>query len=400
MSQTAEVVVVGGGIAGVSIAYYLTERGVSDVLVLERDGLASGATGASAAFIRMHYANPWDASLALRSYEIFKDWAERIGGQCSFRRTGFLMIAPPEDADNVRANVKMLQDLGVKTEALSPEDVKIVQPFLNVEDLGAAAYEPDSGFADGSDTVNSLVEAARARGVTVRQRVEVEEIRTEGDVVKGVTLKGGEEIDSPNVVLAAGAWSKRLGLTAGVEIPIVARTIFAGVLQRPPSLPGPMVVIDRTQHTYFRQDTPDLTLFGLEAIDAKRQEADAPGDCPTVLSHEDVAYSVDKMSHRMPAMAEATLRRTWMAQDGFSPDGHCILDRSSDVEGLYIAVGFSGTGFKVGPAVGMCMAELITEGKARTVNIAPFRMSRFEEGKPVYGPYEYGAGRMGRGWLA
>ncbi len=399
MKSTAQAVVIGGGIAGASIAYFLAKLGVKDVLLLEKEGLASGATGKSAALVRMHYTNPWDALLALRSWELFREW-DHIGGQCGFKETGFLMVGSHEEAAKVRANVKMLKHLGVNTHALSPEDVKLLQPFMNVEDIGAAAYEPESGFADGSDTVHSLVEGAKKLGVKVKQGTSVEKLKVEGGKVKGVVLRDGE-IDSPIVVLAAGAWSKALANTAGVDLPLKIRSIFAGVVQRPPSIKTHMVVIDRVTNTYFRPDTADLTLLGLRSQKPEEQESRDVESAPSEFKNDDIAFSVKKLTNRIPTMNDASLKRIWMGVDGFTPDGHCILDKAPGVAGLYLAVGFSGTGFKVGPAVGRCMAELIVHDKTATVDIKAFRLSRFKEGKPLYGAHEYGVvGEAGRGWMA
>lgn len=400
MKKTAQAIVIGGGIAGASIAYFLARLGTKDVLLLEKGGLASGATGVSAALVRMHYTNPWDAQLALYSWELFRQWEDVLEGQCSFKETGFLMIGSREDAANVRANVKMLQGLGINTHVLAPEDVKLLQPFMNVEDIGAAAYEPESGFADGSDTVHSLIEGAKKAGAKVRQGTAVERIKVEDGKVSGVVLKD-EEIDAPIVVLAAGAWSKALARTAGVELPLRIRSIFAGVVQRPPTIKTHMVVIDRVTDTYFRPDTADLTLLGLRSKTPEEQEAQEVEKAPTQFNTANIAFSVDKLTRRIPAMSDASLKRVWMGVDGFTPDGHCVLDKAPGVEGLYLAVGFSGTGFKVGPAVGRCMSELVLHGKAATVDINAFRLSRFAEGKPLIGEHEYGTiGEAGRGWMA
>ena len=154
MTQTADVVVVGGGVNGVSIAYALASRGVRVVLV-EQGALASGASGRSSALVRMHYTSEWDARLARASFPVFRDWPELMGGPPVFTRTGFVNVVGPRYAEHLRRNVEMLQNLGVNTVAITPDDLGRLQPFARVDDIGAAAYEPDSNFHATSAALES-----------------------------------------------------------------------------------------------------------------------------------------------------------------------------------------------------------------------------------------------------
>src|SRR5215472_13252615 len=168
MTQTADVVVIGGGVNGASIAYALASRGVKTTLV-EKGALASGASGRSSALVRMHYTNEEDARLAWASYPVFLHWSELMGGPPVFTRTGFVNVVAPAFADHLRENVRMLQGIGVNTRALTPAELLELQPFANVSDIGAAAYEPDSGYANPAETVEGFRRRAEELGATVRQ---------------------------------------------------------------------------------------------------------------------------------------------------------------------------------------------------------------------------------------
>jgi glycerol-3-phosphate dehydrogenase len=186
MTETADVVVVGGGVNGVSIAYALAARGVRRVVLCEKAALASGASGFSSALVRMHYTNEWDARLAFASFPVFRNWTEIMGGPSVFTHTGFVNVVAPEYADALRRNVEMLRAIGIDTVALSPNELHDLQPFANVEDLGAAAFEPASGYADPAATVEGFRRRAQELGVQVRQWTGVTRIRRQESRVLGV----------------------------------------------------------------------------------------------------------------------------------------------------------------------------------------------------------------------
>ena len=391
--ETAEAVVIGGGVAGTSTAFWLARKGLKRVVLLERTGLALGATGRSAAFIRLHYTNPWDALLALRSLQMFQDWKEMVGGECGFRRTGFLCLAGRHEKGKLLANIRLLRGVGVNTTFLPPEDLRLLQPFMEVEDLAGAAYEPESGYADGSDTAHSLARRFREMGGQVQVGVPALRLLVHGGRVKGVQTTQWE-IEAPTVVLAAGAWSAPLAQTAGVALPITPKRLTVGILQRPTSGIDHLTVIDHSLGFYFRPEGAPEARLSLVGFEGSREgwttgEAVDPDNFKQDADYPQMVEGARKMSRRIPALAEAYWKRTWSGVDGYTPDGHILLGAVPEVQGLYIATGGSGTNFKTGPAVGLCMAELILEGEAKTVDIAPFRPSRFAEGKPIVGEYEY-----------
>lgn len=384
MVETADVVVVGGGVNGVSIAHALAARGVKRVVLVEKDALASGASGRSSALVRMHYTNETDARLAFASFPLFRNWTEIMGGPPVFTHTGFLTVVAPAYADNLRRNVEMLRALGVNTVALSPAELRELQPFASVDDVGAAAYEPDSGYANPAETVEGFRRRAQDLGARVLQWTAVTRIILGDHRVLGVDTSAGR-IEAGSVIVAAGAWAPRLCREIGLDLPARVKGIDTVVVTRPAELSRPhMIVIDNVQGSYFRPESGILTLVGVPC-----QDWDLDPDAPGSLPSDAPAVGAQILTHRIPLMERATLARGYRAVDGYSDDRHAILGAVDGVDGLYLATAFSGSGFKIAPAVGTCMAELVLDGRAKTVDIEPFSLRRFREGRTAEGPYPY-----------
>jgi glycine/D-amino acid oxidase-like deaminating enzyme len=384
MADTTDVVVIGGGVNGISIAYALAARG-SRVTLVEQAALANGASGRSSALVRMHYTNEWDARLAWASYPVFRHWPDVMGGEPVFTHTGFVNVVAPEYAENLRRNVEMLRGIGVDTVALTPAELKALQPFLDVDDLGAAAYEPDSGYASPADVVEGFRRRTQELGGRVLQWTTVTRILRRESRAIGVETTAGR-IDAGAVVVAAGAWAPRLCGEIGLALPARSKAIDTVVVTRPPELATPhMTVIDNPLGTYFRVESRTLTLVG---VPCQVWDVD-PDTLGTGVAPHAAAEGAAILTRRMPAMETATLARGYRAFDLYSHDRHAILGAVDGVDGLYLATAFSGSGFKIAPAVGTCMAELILDGRAKTVDIDAFSLRRFAEGRTVEGPYPY-----------
>jgi len=293
-------------------------------------------------------------------------------------------VGPPY-AENLRRNVEMLQRIGVPTSAITPAELRELQPFASVDDVGAAAYEPDSGYANPAETVEGFRRRAVELGARILQWTTVTRVDRRESRVLGVETSAGR-IDAGAVVVAAGAWSRRLCAEIGLPLPARPKAIDTVAVARPPALrESHMVFIDNVQGNYFRPEAGGLTLVGVPC-----QEWDIdPDTLGTGLPPHAAALGAQLLTHRIPAMEHATLARGYRAFDGYSPDRHAILGRVDGIDGLYLATAFSGSGFKIAPAVGACMAELITEGRAKTVDIDAFGLRRFALGKTVEGPYPY-----------
>src|SRR5947209_2866720 len=385
MADTADVVVVGGGVNGASIAWALASRGVKRVVLCEKGAVASGASGRSSALVRMHYTNETDARLAFASFPIFRDWTEIMGGGPPvFTPTGFVNVVAAPYTDNLRKNVEMLRQIGINTVALSPAALHDLQPFANVDDVGAAAYEPESGYANPADTVEGLRRRATELGARILQWTPVTKILRRESRVVGVETSAGR-IDAGAVVVAAGAWAPRLCREIGLELPSRVKGLDTEQVERPRALTEPHVIfIDNVLGTYFRPESGIRTIVGVPC-----QQWDLDPDAPMVLAPGAAAIGAQILTHRIPAMEGATLARGYRAVDCYSRDRHAILGRVDGIDGLYLATAFSGAGFKISPAVGVCMAELILDGRAKTVDIAAFGLKRFAEGKSPEGPYPY-----------
>jgi sarcosine oxidase, subunit beta len=388
VNETADVVVVGGGVNGVSIAYALAARGVTRVVLCEQAALANGASGRSSALVRMHYTNEWDARLAFASFPVFRHWPEIMGGPPVFTHTGFVNVVAPQYADALGKNVEMLQRIGVNTVAMTPAQLRDLQPFANVDDIGAAAWEPESGYADPATTVDGFARRGSELGARILQWTPVRKILRSESRVIGVETSAGR-IDAGAVVVAAGAWAPRICREIGVELPARAKGIDTVQVTRPPALAQPHVIfIDNVLGTYFRPESGIRTIVGVPC-----QEWDLDPDAPMVLPSDAPSVGAQILTHRIPAMEGATLARGYRAFDCYSRDRHAILGRVDGIDGLYLATAFSGSGFKIAPAVGVCMAELIVDGRAKTVDIDAFGPRRFAEGTSPEGPYPYAVRR-------
>jgi sarcosine oxidase, subunit beta len=386
--RTADVVVVGAGVQGASTAYQLAQRGVR-VVVVERASVGAGATGRSSGFVRMHYDLALEARLAWVSFPYFLEWADRVGeGDPGFVRTGFLQLVPPQYSAALRANVAAHQGIGIPAELLGPDDVARVVPGMVVDDVEVAAWEPFAGYADPTGTAAGLLAAARRAGASVVTGVRVAGIRVEGDRVLGVDTDAGA-VDAPVVVVAAGAWSAEVARTAGVEIPVQAwrhDTAYFGLpASRPPGIP---IVLDHGGAVYFRPEGADLMLVGLETGNEMGGSPDRPleGYDPGILEP-----MIERLCRRVPWMADGDFRTAHGGQDGMTPDQRPILGPVGQAgpDGLFLQCGFSGTGFKTAPAIGACMAEWILDGRPLTVDVTPFRLERFAEGRLIEGEHPY-----------
>jgi sarcosine oxidase subunit beta len=387
MTETADVIVVGAGVQGASLAFHLAGRG-AQVLVLERETVAAGATGRSSGFVRMHYDLESDARLAWASFPYFRSWQEMVGsGDCAFVRTGFLQVMPARLADNVRANVEMQQAIGIATGLVEPAEIERILPGAVTDDIAVGAYEPESGYADPSGTAAGFLGAARARGARLVQGCTVHSVLVDGEAVVGVETDRGR-FDAPVVVDVGGAWAARLAGTVGVEVPVEPwrhDTAFFGLPgDRGPEFP---IVIDEINQVYFRPEGRDMMLVGLEAGNEVGGSPDRPisGVSPAALEE-----MVSRVCARIPWMAEGSLRTAHRGQDGITTaDQRPILGRAGP-DGFFLACGFSGTGFKTAPAIGACLAELILGGEATTVDISGYALERFAEGRLLVGDHPYG----------
>lgn len=376
----ADVVVIGGGIMGASIAWQLGRKGVRDVAVLERSTVASGATGRTGALLRQHYTNRPEATLAHLSLQVFKNWSETVGGDCGHSPTGVVVTVDngpgcERNIDLMRRNIEMQNEIGIDSRLVTAAELQSLQPFAKVDDLRVAAYEPASGYVDSIAAARSMAAAAIRGGATVQEGIKVLQICVQNDRVTGVRTADGV-VPTETVVCAAGPWSTALLAAAGVTAPITALRVQVAIVQRPMELDEPhFVFLDMAAGMFCRPWGPGRTLVGVGGGD-QHDEVD-----PNVWDQRNdpgyPALAAAAAARRMPAMAGASYLHGHAGLYDMTPDAHPIIG-ATGVEGLHVAAGFSGAGFKKGPAVGLCMAELIADGAASAVDLHPFRLSRFD----------------------
>jgi sarcosine oxidase subunit beta len=387
---SAEVVVIGGGVNGTSTAFHLASLGARKVTLVERRHLAAGASGKSGSLVRMHYTNEAESRLAFESLKVLHNFEAIVGGDCGFERAGFLQIVPRGYEEALARNVAVQQGIGIKTRVVSSEEILPLLPECRVEDIGAAAYEPDSGFADPNATTFAFAEAARRLGVTIRTRCEAARIVTEKGRVAAVETTDGR-IDTPTVVLVPGAWGQRLLDPLGLDFGLMPHRVQISIFRWPAGFTRRhCVVIDAIHKSWFRPESAASTLIGVElGVQHSDPESFAEGVDPTYI-----ALCREKLAARLPAFSEAPMRGGWAGIIMMSPDGRPIIDQIPSIPGLYVMLGDSGTSFKTAPAIGKCLAEWIVHGTPRTVDLTPFRSTRFAEGKPWHDADNYGRERL------
>jgi sarcosine oxidase, subunit beta len=383
--NSTDYVILGAGIMGASIAFHLARRDLTKVIVIEKDHAGQGASGRSSALIRMHYCFPPEVQLAVKSLEIFQHWKEIVGEPTEFRKTGFVRIVPRQEFELLRANVAMQRKLGASAEVIEIADLKKMEPDWNLDDEPAAAYEPNGGYGDALIATQDLLNASRAMGVEYRPRTRATKLLISGDKVVGVATDKGE-IYAPNVVVATGQWTKPLLQTAGIDVPIVTEFHQVAILRNPPGMKGGgAACIDSAKTLYFRSDAQDKTLVG-DFFGKKEVDPDNFPQRPTADWLEKI---LDIASQRVPKLQNADIMRGITGVYDVSPDYRPLLGEIRGVRGLYVVAGFSGMGFKISPAIGLVMAELLLDGEGKTVDISAFRPSRFEEGQPIKAEFEY-----------
>ncbi len=389
MTATADILIIGGGVMGASIAYNLARQGAGRVLLLERQAIASGTTGRSGAIVRQHYSNDFTVRMARDSLAFFQHFADLVGGDCGFETTGMVVLADEAGREALAANVQLQREQGVKTQLVDDRTLREVAPEYSYAGAAAACYEPDAGVADPVATTYCFVHSALEHGAELREGVTVTHILKSQERVLGVRTVEGD-IHAPVVVLAANVWSRRLAHALGLSLPLTPTRHPMLALRRPHDFGGRQqmhaVGLDLTRHIYLRPDLGGMTLVGstedvLEACD--------PDYYAQGLTQEEIAHFRTMAGKSIPALARAVARGGWAGIYDDTPDYHPMLDRLPGCAGLYCAAGFSGHGFKLSPLVGQWMAQLILTGTYAD-DMRPFSYDRFSSKKEIHPRYASG----------
>jgi sarcosine oxidase, subunit beta len=386
-------IIIGGGLIGLAIARSLTDRGLSDVLVLERHQLASGGTGKSSGIVRAHYGVPSIAAMAWRSLPVF----EKLGAEVGFRQVGYTVIVGEENIEPLKANIATHQGLGVDVDLVDNDRLSQLWPMMNTEDVALAAYEPRGGFADATQLALHFGQVARQQGARIRQNTSVARILTEGDKAAGVELDDGEVIEADLVVVAAGWWSKKLLGDLDVDFPVEAYRSELLIVDAGEPLPDLPVVSDLVSLQYCRLEGSGQFLVGnSDHADFQKKFVD-PDSYSNIAGEASIMKYAEKVMHRFPGFPEPSVTHTYAGVYDVPPDWNPVIAPVGGLEGLVLCAGFAGHGFKISPAVGDLVADLVFEGDSTDPDIpaADFRLERFAEGKPLASPHPYiGAGEM------
>lgn len=374
LPSTADAVIIGAGIMGCSIAWHLAERGMTDVVVLERDMIGRGATADAAGGIRLQFSTETNIRLTQLSLDYWENFEERFGTDINFRQQGYLfLLTSEENVEVFRKNVALQQSLGVPVEWVEPSEIAKLNPALSLDGVLGGTFCPRDGWADTSTSTMGFASAARRKGVRILEETPVTGIDVQDGRVTGVR-SGDHVIHSPLVICCAGPQTNAVGKLAGLDIPILPHRRMSFITEPfdlvPPTVP---FTIEFERSLYFHPESAGF-LFGMSNPD------EPPSDNKTV-DEEWMYHNIEALVERAPVFAEATVLRGWAGFYEITPDDNPILGHVPDLEGFIVAAGFSGHGFMQGPAIGRAIAELVLDGQPQILDLSAFRPGRFQEGE-------------------
>ena len=371
LPETADVVIIGGGVMGVSTAYHLARKGNTDVLLLERNQFfGEESTGRCAGGIRYQFSNEIDVRLSLHSIPMLERFADEMGQEIDLRQCGYLfLLSREEDVRVFQENVALQRSLGIETEWLSPEEVRRRAFPVDTSGILAGTFGPRDGLADPSGVVQGYVKGARRLGAKLVTDTEATGIEVKAGRVCAVSTSRGR-IKTSALVNATGPWAAVVGAMAGIDVPVRPLRRQIAVTTAVPELPHDFpMVIDFADSLYFHREGNGV-LTGMSNLH-EQEGFDQSVDPEWELTHLERAVA------RMPVLENAGVLNRWAGLYAVSPDALAILGKVPEPEGFYCINGFSGHGFMHGPICGLLLAEEILEGGAHTVDIEPLRIDRF-----------------------
>jgi sarcosine oxidase subunit beta len=377
MEKTAEIIIIGGGIIGTSIAYHLAQKKAKGVVLLEKGMLGEGSTAKCAGGIRAQFSTEINIRFSLESFKTWDQFQEIMESALDFKRVGYLFLATTEEEWAVfQSNSTLQHQFGIPIELLSSQEIHSRWPYLRVDDLRGGTFCAREGYAGPYEALSGFARGARRGGVKIFEETEVTQILRNGNQVAGVRTRRGD-ISSPVVVNAAGPYAGEVGKMAGVEVPVQPyrrQLFFTGPF---PHIPDPIpLVIDFHRGWYFRREGAGLLISGPK---------DNFPSFNLNVDYDAMVEVAENSMYRVPIMEKAEIDRGWAGSYEISPDNHAILGEVAGLKGLYLANGFSGHGFQHSPAVGKVMAELIL-GENPSINISCLSLERFARGELIREP--------------
>jgi sarcosine oxidase, subunit beta len=383
--KNAEIVIIGGGVVGASVAYHLTERGMSDVVILEREKmLGLGSTGKATGGIRAQFETDINIELSLYSLDFFRDW----DFDCEYEPRGYLFLATEErQLEYLKQTGERQRELGYnEVELLDKKTIADMAPGLNVEDVLGGSVGRRDGFINPLAVLEGFATTAALHGTRVISDVVVQSIDVAGYGVKGVHTSQGF-LECKKVVVCAGAWSAHIAATAGIELPVEPQRRQIVWARAPKPLPPDLpMVIDMADGFHFRPARDfvfkaadaDTSMFANHDVLFAYPDPDEPVSFSTDFDDEFLDKVGERAGHRAPFLNGAKIIyekcRAGLYEN--TPDHHAILG-GCDVEGLYFATGFSGHGVMHSPATGRALAEIILDGKASFLDVSCLSVERF-----------------------
>lgn len=376
MKRTAEVVIVGGGCMGASVAYHLARRGVTDVVLVERERmLGTGSTGRNAGGVRHQFSNEANIRLSIESIDVLERFKDEVGADIDFRQDGYLfLLSTPASVEVFTANVMRQRGLGITVDWLDSGEAAALAPGLVTDGVIGATFCQRDGIADPNGVTMGFAKGAQAAGVTIVRETEVTGVLAESGRVTGVETTGGT-IATPVVVNAAGPHARAIGRMAGLDVPVEPYRRHIFIAQPPPAalswnVPSSRImVIDFDTTFYFHREGAGV-LFGMGD----------PNETPTfdlTVQWDFLEQVTPVATKRLPALADAPIAHAWAGLYEMTPDANPIIGAARDLAGFFLINGFSGHGFQHSPAAGRILADIIT-GRDPGMDLTPFALERFD----------------------
>ncbi|HER24180.1 MAG TPA: FAD-binding oxidoreductase [Candidatus Atribacteria bacterium] len=377
MNKRANVVIIGGGIVGCSIAYNLARMGCKNIVLFEKNTLASGATGRCGAGIRQQFGTEMNCILARESIKIFENLSQELDYDIELNQGGYLILAYTEkEVNQFKKNITLEQSLGINARLITMQEAQDIVPPLNTEGLLGATFCPTDGHANPFNTNFAYAEAAQRLGVKINNFTEVKEIKIENDRIASVRTNQGE-VFTPIVINAAGGYASEIGKMVGVDIPVYSQRHQILITEPIDPLFRPMLM--SFSANFYCQQTPHGSIimgFG-DPNEPKGHDIGSSWQ----FAHE----MAQKITAVVPLLKEVSMVRQWSGLYNMSLDSQPILGEHPRIKGFYMAVGFSGHGFMLAPIVSRLMAELILKSQP-SIPIDKLNIGRFERGELIIEP--------------